>query len=246
MSCLFVINLIRKKPGSYYIKTYNLVYALHYLSYRLLMENYMVSNSGYFQHIFHGLALCLMVTFVGCAKYTPNALKTRMVNVTTKNNVTVGAHAMTEAECFATFSRRILKKGYCPVQLLITNDSDQSYILHAHNIELELESIASVAEKLNLNTAGRVISWGFPALFGLGFFIFPAIVEGLWSSEANKKMAADLAHRTISNDTTLCITPHRQINKVMFVAQEAMPSRFDITLEGKNNHTNVVFTLKPF
>ncbi|MFA6527358.1 MAG: hypothetical protein WCT20_02960 [Candidatus Babeliales bacterium] len=188
----------------------------------------------------------VVMAFSSCAKYKPTPLGMGNVQGQTVDSITVGARALSETDCYAAFSRRILKKGYQPIQLLIVNDSDQSYILHAHNIGLELESTKVIASKLHLNTTGRVISWGAPAFFGLPIFLLPAIVEGVWSNEANKKLDLDFMQRTISHDTTLYIAPHSWVNRVLFVATEKMPSHFETTLINKQNNKALTFELKPF
>lgn len=204
----------------------------------------LINNVSRFSLLF--IACCILVAFSSCAKYKPGTLSITHTNNQTRGDVTAGARALTETECFATFSRRILKKGYQPIQLLVANDTDQTYILHAHNIELELESSKIVADKLHLNTSGRIVSWGAPVLLGSPIFLIPAIVEGIWSTEANKKLDTDFIERTISHDTTLQISPHSLINRVMFVLKDKVPANFEVTLINKKTPQQLVFTLKPF
>ena len=189
------------------------------------------------------LALGLIVTGSGCAKYKPHPLTMPTSIAQEKKDVMVCAKAMNERDCRKAFSRRLLSKGYQPVQLMIQNKSKFTYILDAANIQLQVEPADDVAKKLHLNTAGRVISWASPALF-LWPFIIPATVEGLKSSGANKRLDHDFAERVISDDSRIFIAPGSIMHRVMFIRQENYRQSFGLDLFSKEHDELLNFEIK--
>jgi hypothetical protein len=180
-----------------------------------------------------------LLIFTGCAKYKPQPLQTAHGVAVKENNVSVSAHAFSELECRYYFSRRMIAKGYQPIQISIMNGSDEDLILDPYNVGLQLESSRIIARACHLNTGKRFVSWFIPALF-LWPFIIPAAVECAKSSEANKKLDQDFNQRTISLDSKIYIPAQTTINKVMFVATENYRQNFDIKLIKKNNPSDMV------
>lgn len=179
----------------------------------------------------------------GCGKYRPHMLSAPQATVQKKRGLEVTAKALTEQECKHYFSRRILKHGFQPIQLMIHNTSNHTYILDAANIELELEPTNFVARRLRLNTTGRVVLLAIPGLILWPLYI-PAIVEGCRSSEANKELVDDFAHRTINVDAHIVIHPGAVINRVMFITQENYRHDFNIHLLNKDHDDLIKFELK--
>jgi len=184
-----------------------------------------------------------ILAFSGCAKYQPQPLGMPKALSEEKNEIEVTAQALTESECRKTFSRRILNKGYQPIQLVIKNKSKHTYILDAANIELQIEPAHLVAKRLHLNTAGRAISWAAGGLFLWPLYI-PAVVEGCQSSSANKRLSRDITHRTISDDARIFIYPGSTINKVLFVTDENYRHKFNLHLFSKETDELVTFEIR--
>jgi hypothetical protein len=188
---------------------------------------------------------CLSLVFIaGCAKYTPHPLQAPgHVIPQEKNNVEIAAAPLTEFDCKNVFSRRILAKGYQPIQLMIKNKSRFTYILDSANIDMQIEPSERVAKQLHLNTEKRVISWLIPAIF-IWPFIIPAMIEGLKSSQANKDLNHDFDIRTLGDDSRIYINPGCVMNKVMFVNQENYRQSFDLYLFSKEQDELLRFTVK--
>lgn len=184
-----------------------------------------------------------VILFSGCAKYKSHKLAEPIGVVHQQNNIEIKAEALTDADCHHYFSRRVLSKGYQPIQLCIKNGSNQTYILNADNIDIQIEDRKNVARSLELNTAGRVVGWGLPGLFLWPFFV-PAAVEGVKSSNANKKLSDDFSQRVLNYNSRLVITPGSSINKVFFVMTENFKNKFDITLENKHSKELISFTIR--
>ena len=188
------------------------------------------------------LGIASMCLFSSCAKYKAHKLGEPVGIAHEKNNVQITAEALTNADCHHYFSRRSAKKGLGAIHLCIKNNSDQTYVLDAKKIEIQIEDRRNVAHALHLNTACRVISWGIPGIFLWPFFI-PAAIEGVKSSTANKQLDHDFNQRVLSHDSRLVITPHSSINKVFFVATENFRNSFGLMLDNMHSTESLSFTI---
>lgn len=183
--------------------------------------------------------ICL---FSGCAKYKAHKLAEPIGIAHQKNNVQITAEALSNADCHHYFSRKAVSKGYQPIQLCIKNASDEPYVLDVKNIDLQVEDRKSVAHALHLNTTGRVVGWGLPGLALWPFFI-PAAIEGVKSSDANKKLDNDFNQRVLTDNSRLVIAPGSSMNKVFFVTSENFKNTFNLALKNKHSKESLSFRI---
>lgn len=187
----------------------------------------------------------IMVLFLigGCAKYRPHHLKQPADFVIEQENVVLKAELLSNEDCYYYFSRRAVSKGYQPVQLSVRNNSSQTYILNAENIDLPIASRETVARALRLDVAGRVIGWAIPGLF-LWPFLIAAGVEGVKASDANKKLDRDFEQRVLSYNGHVTLSPGAQMNKVFFVHEDDMKYSFDVVLINKQSQQSLPITIE--
>lgn len=179
---------------------------------------------------------------IGCAKYTPHSLQGTVGKAQEQDDVKVSAMLLTEQDCRYYFSRRVLEKGYQPIQLCIQNNSASSYIFDAARLNIQIKDRDVVVKALQLNTAKRVAQYAIPGIF-MGIFLIPAIVEGVKSSQANKQLDRDFAHRVISSDSRIVITPYSTFNKVMFVRADDMNHELMVELVCRKTKEKLNFAL---
>ena len=175
-----------------------------------------------------------MLVLSSCAKYKPKTLHTSIGKAQTKQGVTLSAHAFTEQDCRYYFSRRMLSKGYQPIQLSFKNNSNKTYVLDTRDISVSLERVHRVAKDCHLNTAGRVASWGVASLF-LWPFLIPTVVDGVKASKANKKLDRDFERRALDVGSKIHIYPQESVHKIMFVDQQNYRQKFDVILRSEEN-----------
>lgn len=183
--------------------------------------------------LFTGIILSIIL-ISGCAKYKPKPLKTSHGSPVREHNVTICTHQLSKSECRHYFSRRITDKGYQPIQVSIINNSNETYILDASNIGLQIESWHTVAQACHIGTGRRFVSWFIPALF-VSPFLISALVDASKASKANTQLNTDFNQRSISLESKIYIHPQTRINKVFFVAIENFYPDFDIILVKKDN-----------
>lgn len=189
------------------------------------------------------LALICLLAISGCAKYSPKPLHQAIGSRTVKNDVGVSANILSDDECFYYFSRHAGKKGYQPVLLTINNDTNDVLLLRGNNINLNMEKTEIAAKQLHLNTAKRVLTWGFWALF-IWPFIIPAACDGLNSSTANKQLDKDFSDRVIDQYSQLIIKPYSSVNKVIFLTPSNYRSIFELSLENQTNNESMSFRVR--
>jgi hypothetical protein len=179
---------------------------------------------------------------IGCAKYTPHPLQRLTVKAEEQHDVKVSATLLKEQDCRYYFSRRVLEKGYQPIQLCIRNNSANSYVFDATRLNVQIEDRNFMAKLLQLDTAKRVAPYAITGLF-FGLFLIPAIVEGVKSSHANKELDRDFSNRVISSDSRIVIPQNSTLNKVMFVRADNMNHELMIELVCRKTKEKLNFAL---
>ncbi len=191
--------------------------------------------------------LCLLTIASGCARYTPKPLAPSIGREQEKNAVIAAAHVLSYNDCRRTFSRNIEKKDYRAIQLSITNNKDETYVLHGNTIDFIIEPISYVAKDMHLNVAKRVLTWEVPGILLIPLlwpFIYIGIVDGCKSSWANHKLDSDFNDRCIDRNSIVYIKPHTTIHKIMFIRQENFYKKLSFQLESFDDHEqNIDFKL---
>ena len=158
--------------------------------------------------IFFGCVTFVFLLFAtGCVKYSPAPLQRPAKKaVQERGGVQVGARMLSDRECKHHFGRRVHHKGYEVIQISITNNTNSPYVLDGRDVSLELESSALTAKNLHFNTKKRVLFWGLGALF-IWPLIIPAVVDGINSSDANRKMNCDFERNVIDSNSLVTVQP---------------------------------------
>jgi hypothetical protein len=179
----------------------------------------------YLRFIFKSFCLILGLGLMfGCAKYDPQHLDVPRGKLKQKEGVVVAKKALTEEECRTYFDRRLLKRGYQPVQIYVKNETDKTYVLDSYNIGMPLEPVKKV-----MNSMHRNVPWKATKYFLIGGVIWGTL-EGIMSYDVNRKIDDDLKERSINENDIVQIKPYGVVNRVVFVA--------------KNNYDDSNFSLK--
>lgn len=179
-----------------------------------------------------------LLALPNCARYNPKPLSPHTYShVKEKEGVEISKRALTEYDCKEYFDRKLLTRGYQPVQVCIKNNSNKTYILDSDKIKLPLEQVKNVSNKLH-----RDVGWKATKYFIIGGPVWAAL-EGYSSYEVNKKIDDDFKLRTINENDLIKIKPRGVINKVLFVSTENYSNNFDITLTEEKEHKEIKFEL---
>lgn len=151
------------------------------------------------------LAIGLFIITFGC-----------MYHFFAKNNeqlrVSFDYKVLSSLDCRRHFKRDLIAKGYQPIYIKITNDTDRTYAFSMNDVSIPLISGNEVARKIKRSVVSRAVGYGFAFLI-LWPFAIPAIIDTINASDANKQMKADVAFKELRDQT---ITPHSTISGLLF------------------------------
>ena len=183
------------------------------------------------------LAVGSLLLLAGCAKYKAMPLPQLSV-YSDKKGVSLAHRAFNVTESKMYLGRDIQKKGFQPLQLSITNNTDHSYQVTPSSLSMPIANADYVAQKSHTNTTGRAVGYGTAAVLSCGLFAIPAIVDGMGSSKANKQLDMDYCAKMLRLDTV--IHPHSTLSGVIFVARGAYTNDFTLTLSDTDSGKKVV------
>ncbi|MEI6242957.1 MAG: hypothetical protein WCP39_06095 [Chlamydiota bacterium] len=185
--------------------------------------------------VFGVVVLVSIIFLSGCASYNACALnnltpvfvqKSTGNNTGISNDVVVIGKIFNKADCKKYLDRDVIAEGYQPIQLFIQNSSPKNYVFSLIRISIPCVRPEEVAEKVHTSTAGRATAYGLGALL-FWPLAFPAIIDGLKSSDANKNLDNDFSSKTARDQV---IGAHSYLNKLIFVPANEGLSNFTVTL----------------
>lgn len=176
------------------------------------------------------LSLGVLAMLTGCATYQASslaALDPIFVQDTEEiEGMRVGCKAFSKKECDQYFDRNVLAAGYQPVQLTFQNDSDTTYFFSVNGVNQPCARPEDVAKRVHTSTSGRIIGYSLAGLVLTPFFI-PAVVDGIKSSNANKRLDADYDEKAKSS---LILLPGTYHKTVLFVPKNEFSPHMRLTL----------------
>ena len=211
--------------------------------------------------------ICLVLAVVllpGCAHYRARPLKTLPVPLSSeKQSVAFAYKIFDKKDCKKYLGRDLTNKGYQPIQLTIHNNSPKSLAFYLSAFNVHCAALREVTNRAHFSTAGRVLGYSAPGVAWTTAFIWqmttiggasglfflpalavwsltfvPAIVDGIASVKANKKLDADYKHKALRDQI---LYPYHILNGVIFVPHKYFNEHFSFNLTDHEN--NKRFTL---
>ena len=199
--------------------------------------------SSFFLSIVLGIiGICFLS---GCAHYKTQPLNQLTTRSSKKNTQSIcfANDILTKNDCKKYLDRNVIRKGYQPVQITVTNNTNRCLKLSKANISLPQTPALEIVKKVHTSTVTRATSYGIASLI-LWPMVIPAIVDGVGSSQANQKLDQDFAKKELADQV---ISPFNTINGLIFVPVEKFDSKFSITLiDAQTNERFTLTTKKPF
>lgn len=222
------------------------------------------------------LAVGSLLLLSGCAKYNAISLP-RLTSHADKSenyknkNVILEHKVFTKQDCATYLGRKnVLKKGFQPVQLTLTNTTDRSYTYSSSTLSLQTVPTELVAKKVKFSTAGRVVGYSaaaaacaaslaaiivcvpcscplwVPLIFlpsgpATLSFSAAAIIDGIKSSKENKELMVDFNTKSFPQEGTL--KPYQTINGIVFVPKKLFRNDFTFTLNDDRDKTVVLHSI---
>lgn len=184
----------------------------------------------------------VLVALSGCAHYKPKSPLKKLdsgIAKRTSSAISFEYHIFSKDDCMRYLDRNVIAKGYQPVHITLTNNSDRYVSFSTANFSFPCVVTEEVAEEVHTNTVGRAVGYGVGALF-IWPLAIPAIVDGFGSSNANKQLDADFSRKSLHDQT---VGPLTTINGLVFAPVESFNPTFTFTLVDTETHKQ--YTLSP-
>ncbi|MFH1644486.1 MAG: hypothetical protein ABIA74_04915 [bacterium] len=187
------------------------------------------------------LCVCVggLILLFGCAKYGAQPINQLATCVSNKKEplIAFAYKSLNKADCKRYLDRDVLAKGYQPIHITFSNNTNRYINFSKTNISIQCVSAAEVAQKVHTSTVTRATSYGVGAFFFLPLAI-PAVVDGIGSSQANQKLDEDFSRKELCDQI---VSPLSTINGLIFVPVEKFDPEFSIKLVDAESHDQ--FTL---
>lgn len=191
--------------------------------------------------VFKIFILMSMITMQTHARYQSAPLKKlyKNVNMTVDNVVSFNYKVFSARDCKKYFnSKSIIKKGYQPVQMVITNNSSHSIAISLTNFSFRCVDAQDIAHALHRDGVSRAVGFGFGALF-FSPLIIPAFVQGLGASAYNLDMDLDFEKKALQSQV---IPPYTTIDGVIFASREQFSKSFKVILKDIDQKESITLT----
>jgi hypothetical protein len=146
----------------------------------------------------------------------------------------------TKADCKKYLgTKKIIARGYQPVQIQITNNSNQNVKFSLNNFgEFQCAPYEEVVEQLHFSPVKRGVCW----MLG-GFVLWPLFIVGIIdiieAPKANDRISADFSRKSLTDQV---IRPNVSINGLIFVPTEQFTPQFSFTVTNQSDEKIVLST----
>ena len=193
------------------------------------VKNYIVFVSG----------LVLLIGLSGCAGYKARPLPKLTKRSLDEKSISLDYRVFDKSDCKKYLDRDVIKQGYQPILISITNNSNRAIQFSRKNINLPTIDAYEVAQKVHTNTVGRAVGYGTAAVLSCGLFAIPAIVDGVGSAKANDQLDIDFDTKTLRDQV---IEPSETVNGLIFVPIESFKANFKIVLSEPKTSQRIVLS----
>lgn len=169
-----------------------------------------------------------MSLFTGCARYRAQPIKKAVLQpakLHEKRPVVFAYHVFTRQDCLQYFDRNILKRGYQPILITFTNNTKRYFRVNRESISLPTVPAAQVARKVHTSTLGRALGYGLAGIIVWPLLV-PAVVDGVGSSQANRKLDQDFENKELTEHV---VGPYSTLSRVIFVPKKDFKWNFTFT-----------------
>lgn len=173
--------------------------------------------------------LIVIVGLTGCAHYKGKKLNRMQPVAQEKREESIVAFShtiFTKKDCYRLLDRDVVAKGYQPIQISLTNNTDRHIHFSLESFSFPCASVEEVAHVLHTNTTARAVGYGVAGLI-VWPLIIPAIVDGIGSARSNDRLDMDLDHKGLRSQV---IAPRATINGLIFVAVEDFDPDFSFSV----------------
>lgn len=187
-------------------------------------------------------ACLLLIGLSGCARYKAMPLRPLKNSslLVEQGCISFDYMVFDEEDCEEYLDRNVIDKGYQPIQVTLTNNTDRYFTLSLNHCGVHAKEVAQAS---HTNTKARALGYGLAGVASSGLLFVPAIVDGIGSSNANKKLDRDFSQKALRRKQT--VQPYTTINGLLFIDCDDYDDNNQFTLCLTDQKTNQQFTLSP-
>lgn len=160
-----------------------------------------------------------------------------------KKNILIALKKFTPYECEDVFNVNVVKYGYQPLQITISNFSNELVYLSPTNIDLKLVSPKKVAKSCHWKTSELTTGAGILSFY----FFWPALIPtaycGMEMQNTNEKITKSI----VQQDMVQCwdnvsVLPSEIVSRILFVSNDEFKKKFLISLFS-SKYKNIEFDI---
>lgn len=145
--------------------------------------------------------------------------------------VTFSYRVLTAKECKECLNaKNLIKKGYQPIQITVTNNSDKTISISSENFSLPCVSADEVTEVLYQSRRKQSRNLGIAGIFCGWTLMVPSIVRSYGADDYHSEMHKSLTEKSLQ----AAVLPGATASGLVFVKRKDFRSDFSLSLHNKN------------
>jgi hypothetical protein len=158
-----------------------------------------------------------------------------------QDSLSVNVQLFTHQDCKRYFGCDLIKYGYRPLLLEISNYSDNLFILKPLFANTELVGSTEITRLIKFPVKATLSAIGIPVLYH-SYKATPVVgLVGLGMWYYNQKLERELLAHTLDEESALKIVPFANVKKLVFAKEATFLSFFDINLSNETQKTTLTF-----
>ncbi len=191
------------------------------------------------KRILLSLSFVALFALTGCAHYSARPLYRISTAVPREQNyLSLACHIFSQSDCKHYLDRDVIAKGYQPIHITLTNNSNRSISFALANVSLPCASAEEIAQMVHTSTIKRAASYGIAGFF-IWPFLIPAAFDSMCSLRANKRLDVDFARKALRDQI---VHPFSTIHGLLFIPVEQFNLDFNITVHDLEHSQRFVLT----
>ncbi len=132
----------------------------------------------------------------------------------------------TKEDCEKYLSKDLLKKGFQPIQVIIHNNTANTYSICPSSIDMKTATAKEVITKIKIGTIPKKVGYSVA-----GFFLWPvsvfSTIESLVHAKSLKQLESGINAKLVRDGV---IEPYTTTARIILVQKEELKKEFDIHL----------------
>lgn len=157
---------------------------------------------------------------------------------TTKKGLKISAKTYDATLSQSYLHHDLIRRGYTPVELIVQNNSAESYALSAASVALPNATASEVTWSLTKKAIPRSLAFKIASLFFWPLMI-PSTIDSIITYKAHTTLKKDLEAKALKENDEI-VTPFTTVTRILFVRTDGYYKDFSVSLEDVDSKELVV------